>query len=170
MAPDATMRGRDAICDLPAVWLLGGFVFADIVVVAVQGTTLDDGRKRGEREMYVCLACTPWPQFLDSKHLGSGRASHIKTLACLEADAGRDLGLDLSALGAEGGGIVVPTTSEFDVVAGRGNRADEAGLHGDRCYANNHDWWLAQKTGERCVEVDSTVAISWSASYCMAEN
>jgi hypothetical protein len=62
-----------------------------------------------------------------------------------EADARRDLRLDLSHFRTKHSGVIVTTASKLDVEAGTKNGADESGLDGGRGHTLDHDWRLSQK-------------------------
>lgn len=51
------------------------------------------------------------------------------------------------------------TASKFDVEASIKNSTNEAGLNGRRSHSSYHNGGLAEKAGERCIEVNGAIAI-----------
>lgn len=75
-----------------------------------------------------------------------------------QTDTGRDLGEDFSDFSTQSCRIVVPSTSELDVVASAEGSTDEASLDGSRCHTGNHERGLAEETGERGIDLQTTIA------------
>ncbi len=63
----------------------------------------------------------------------------------------RNLGLNFGDLGADGGGIVVTSSSEFNVITRAEDGRDKARLDSRWSHTSNHDWWLSEETRERSV-------------------
>ena len=75
-----------------------------------------------------------------------------------DADAGRDVGLDLGDLRAQSSSVIMSTASELNMVPSIENGADETGLHGRGGHTCNHDGRLAEQAGERSVDMDGAIA------------
>src|SRR5258708_11082629 len=63
----------------------------------------------------------------------------------------RNLGLNFGDLGADGGGVVVTSSSEFNVITRAEDGRDKARLDSRWSHTSNHDWWLSEETRERSV-------------------
>jgi hypothetical protein len=60
--------------------------------------------------------------------------------------------------GTESCGVVMPPTSKLNVVASTKSGADEASLDGSRSHTRDHEWRLAEETGEGGIDLQATIA------------
>jgi hypothetical protein len=75
-----------------------------------------------------------------------------------ETDTGRNLREDFGDFSTQSCRVVVPPTSELDVVASAEGSTDEASLDGSRSHTGNHKRGLAEETGERGIDLQTTIA------------
>ena len=75
-----------------------------------------------------------------------------------ETDTGRNLREDFGDFSTQSRRVVVPPASKLDVVASTECSTDEASLDGSRSHPGNHEWGLAEETGERGIDLQTTIA------------